>query len=202
MHRLLAALAVGGLLVLTAPPVAAQTDPRACFAQANQAAWGALTQGYNYSPAGYGPFGWAPLAQAFDPALAGAPPLYGAPPLPLPAYGPLGPGLTSTAIMAGAIPSAGFGVNGLDNSTLLDLQSLQQHELGTLNARYGVGASYQLAGSLWSLGQTYEARAIRQIGRALCAGEALRAAGAAATAAQTAAAAPTQPAPPSGGAQP
>src|SRR5437763_22650 len=73
MHRLLAALAVGGLLVLTAPPVAAQTDPRACFAQTNQAAWSALTQGYNYSPAGYGPFGWAPLAQAFDPALAGAP---------------------------------------------------------------------------------------------------------------------------------
>src|SRR5438067_3376248 len=73
MHRLLAALAVGGLVLLTAPPVAAQTDPRACFAQTNQAAWNTLAQGYNYSPAGYGPFGWAPLAQAFDPALAGAP---------------------------------------------------------------------------------------------------------------------------------
>jgi hypothetical protein len=194
MHRLLAALAVVGLLLLTASPVAAQTDPRACFAQANQAAWGALSQGYNFSPAGYGPFGWAPLAQAFDPALAGAPPLFGAPPLPLPAYGPLGPGLTSTAIMAGAIPSAGFGVTGLDNSTLIDLQALQQRELGTLNGRYGVGASYQLAGSLWSLGMTYEARAIRQIGRALCAGEALRAAGSAAAAARAATPAPAQPA--------
>src|SRR4051794_14771949 len=196
MHRLLAALAVGGLIVLTAPPVAAQTDPRACFAQANQAAWGTLTQGYNFSPAGYGPFGMAPLAQAFDPALAGAPPLFGAPPLPLAAYGPLGPGLTSTAIMTGAIPPAGFGTNRLDNGTLVDLQSLQQTELGTLNGRYGLGASYQLGTVVWSLGATGEASAIRRIGRALCAGQALRAA---AADAQTA---PAQPSTPTTSAQP
>src|SRR5438067_3624193 len=199
MHRLLAALAVGGLVLLTAPPVAAQTDPRACFAQTNQAAWNTLAQSYNYTPAGVGPFGFAPLAQAFDPALAGAPPLYGAPPLPLAAYGPLGPGLTSTAIMTGAIPAAGFGLTGVDNSTLVDLQSLQQTELATLNARYGLGASYQLGTVVWSLGATGEAGAIRRIGRALCASQALRAAAAAAAGAQTA---PSQPSTPAPGAQP
>jgi hypothetical protein len=197
MHRLLAALAVGGLLMLTASPLAAQTDPRACFAQANQAAWGTLAQGYNYSPAGYGPFGWGPFVQAFDPALAGAPPLYGAPPLPLPAYGPLGPGLTSTAIMTGAIPPGGFGTSRLDNGTLVDLQSLQQTEMGTLNGRYGQGWYYQFAPALWSSGISGEASAIRRIGRGLCAGQALQQAAAAA-----AQAAPAQPSTSTDGVQP
>jgi hypothetical protein len=200
MYRLLAALAAGGLLVLTASPIAAQTDPRACFGQVNQAAWGTLAQSFNYSPAGVGPFGFAPLARAVDPALAGAPPLFGAPPLPLAAYGPLGPGLTSTAIMANAIPAAGFGGNQLDNGTLVDLQSQQQTELGTLNGRYGLGASYQLATVVWPLAASGEASAIRQIGRALCAGQALQQAAAAAAA--SAQAAPAQPSTSTGGAQP
>src|SRR2546423_10118138 len=103
--------------MLPAPPAAAQPAPRSCFARPTQAAWSTLTQGYNYSPAGYGPFGFAPLAQAFDPALAGAPPLYGAPPLPPAAYGPLGTGLTSSAIMACASAAGGIRTSGIDHVT-------------------------------------------------------------------------------------
>jgi hypothetical protein len=195
---MLAALAVGGLLALAAPSAHAQTDPNACFSQVNQAAWGTLSQGYYWSPGGYGPFGMAPLVQAFDPALAGVPPLFGAPPLPLPAYGPLGPGLTSTAIQMNAIPAAGFGTNGLDNGTLVDLAALQQQELATLNGRYGLGGSYQAAAVVWSLGATGEAGAMRRIGRALCASQALRAA----AAGLAGAAAPAQPPTSPPGAQP
>jgi hypothetical protein len=98
-----------------------------------------------------------------------------------------------------AIPAAGFGTNGLDNGTLVDLAALQQQELATLNGRYGLGGSFQAAAVVWPIAATGEAGAMRRIGRALCASQALRAAAAGLAGA---AAAPAQPPTSPPGAQP
>ncbi len=177
-------LAASGLLALDPIAAHAQTaspGPDPCLAQAGQAAAVPLAQAAMFTPAGYGPFGWGPLSQPFGPGPLGAATLFG-PPGPVPAYGPLGPGLTSTAIAAG-LPAGGFGSDQLNNTTQLDLATLQQAELGTLYSRYGLGASFQLAAATWGAGLTAEAAATRQALRMLCRAQQLRALADAASAA-------------------
>jgi hypothetical protein len=125
MRRSLIALALSGLLGLPAAPVAAQTPSGETCWFARAPARAALAQAYQFSPAGYGPFGYAPLLQPFGAEPWGAPILFG-PPGPLPTYGPLGPGLTANTIAAFAQANGG-----IDNDLLLDLASQQQSELLT-----------------------------------------------------------------------
>jgi hypothetical protein len=189
MRRILVPALVGVALVFGAAPAAqAQTpgfDP--CDPAARAPARASLGQASMFSPQGYGPWGWAPIMQPWGPDPWGAAVAFG-PPGPLATYGPLGPGLTASAIAAFATANGGT----LTDSQRIDLASQQQSELSTLLGRYTLGGELQFAGGAWMGGLASRASTTRTILTRMCQAQRLREAAAAAAAA----AAPSSEAPP------
>jgi hypothetical protein len=144
-----------------------------CLGYAGQSALPLLGEAQNYTPTGYGPYGWAPLTQPWGAGPIGPLTAY-SPPGVVPAYGPLGPGLTANAIAAFAVPPGGFGFNNpnLNNyanvSTLTSLAALQQGEQGTLYGRYGLAPAYQLASGTWRAAYSTQAASTFAVALALC----------------------------------
>jgi hypothetical protein len=144
-----------------------------CLGYAGSQALPALTEARNYTPSGYGPYGWGPLTQPFGAGPIGPMTAYSPPGL-VPAYGPLGPGLTANNIAQSVLPPGGFSfqnpnLNAYANaSTLTALGALQQGELGTLYGRYGLGAAFQTAGATWHAAYASEAATTLAVLLALC----------------------------------
>lgn len=182
MRRILFALLTSTLLVLPAGPAHAQGGGQLleglsnCLEYAGQAALPSLAAAQAFTPNGYGPYGWGPLSQPFGAGPIGPATMYSPPGL-VPAYGPLGPGLTAANIAQFAIPSGGFGFNNtnvnnfLNTTTLLGLAGLQQGELGTLYGRYGLAGTYQTAAGTWAAGLSARAGSTLAVALALCLGQ-------------------------------
>ncbi len=151
------------------------TQPDPCNAYAAQAAMPSLAQAYGFSPDGYGPYGWGPLTQPLGAGPIGPATFY-SPPGVVPAYGPFGPGQTAYAIAAANVPASTFvpgsiPIQNFQNTlTQLGLAGLQQAELGTLYARYGIAATDQTAAALYVNGYSAQARATLNILRGYCHG--------------------------------
>jgi hypothetical protein len=193
---LLALLLVGALA--TPAPAAHADDPVAfCEGVAAEQALPLLLQSYQLTPNGVGNAGFGPLIGAFGAGPAGAAALVGPPgptavgygpagslsplgPPPIVASaGPLGPGLTSTALRSivlppGAAAGAAAGGNtvpvgppslpsrpqlspagavsppGSNVGTQIQLGMLQQAELTQLAARNTNSANYQAAAAFWA----------------------------------------------------
>jgi hypothetical protein len=127
-----------------------------------------LQQSYAFSPAGYGPFGYAPLTYPFGAGPYGVAAFFGPPGL-VPAFGPLGPGLTANWIAQRLLAPAGVNLADPANaSTLLALATLQQAELGTLNTRYSNAAYFQTAAATWAGAYATQAAAVFARAKASC----------------------------------
>jgi hypothetical protein len=165
MRRLLLALLFASLVALPTQGVYAQGDqPDPCPGYAAQVALPALLQSYQYSPQGYGPFGFAPLTYPFGAGPYGNAAFFGIPGpggmLPLsPSFGPLGPGgLTSNVLANRVLQPSGFSLTNPANiGNLTSLLALQQAELATLNGRYNNSGSYQTASATYMYGYATEA---------------------------------------------
>ncbi len=154
MRQGLLALLAAGLLILPGHTAYAQDGPDACTAYALDQAIPLLMESYKYSPQGYGPFGYAPLTYPFGAGPYGVAALFGGPGVPFgsaPAFGPLGPGLTSNFIANRIFAPAGTNLYNTTNAgTLTSLAGLQQAELGQLSTRYSNSAYYQTAAATWA----------------------------------------------------
>ena len=167
MRRLLLpALLLASLVALPTQRASAQDQPDPCPAYAAQVALPALLQSYQYSPQGYGPFGFAPLTYPFGAGPYGNAALFGAPVpggmLPLsPSFGPLGPGgITSNVFANRVLQPSGFSLTNPANiGNVTGLLTLQQAELATLNGRYNNSGSYQTAAATYMYGYATEAAA-------------------------------------------
>ncbi|HEY7064549.1 MAG TPA: hypothetical protein VII06_23950 [Chloroflexota bacterium] len=170
MHRALAAGLLAGLLLL--PGQAARADdtgPNPCAAYAARAALPALLRSYQFSPQGYGPFGYAPLSYPFGVGPYGNAAFFGGPGVPFgaaPAFGPLGPGLTANNVFTQVINPTGTALGVPANfPTLIGLAALQQSELSTLNGRYANSAAFQTSAATFA--QNYATEAGATFARAL-----------------------------------
>jgi hypothetical protein len=174
MRRFLAGLTICGLLVLPGNAAAAPEAQDQCAEYSARAAMPSLMESYQYSPRGYGMLGFAPLTYPFGVGPYGNAVYFGGPGVPFgsaPAFGPLGPGLTANNIAAGIIGPSGMMLNQPQNfGTLIGLASLQQAELGNLNARYTLSSSYQEMASSWAAAYATQASATMAILRTLCEG--------------------------------
>jgi hypothetical protein len=160
MRRLLLALFALGPLGLPVPRAHAGDGPDPCLYAAAQQALPYLQQSYAYSPWGYAGAGYAPLTYPF-----GASPYtdatYFGPPGLVPAFGPLGPGLTANLIAQGVLRPRGVNLTSPANvGTLASLAALQQAELAQLNTRYSNGAYYQTAAATWAGGYASQAATV------------------------------------------
>src|SRR5262249_50459480 len=140
-----------------------QPDP--CPGYAAQMAMPALLQSYQYSPQGYGPWGFAPLTYPFGAGPFGNAALFGVPgqggmyPV-TPSFAPLRPGqsLTSNLSARRAPAASGFApFNPANTGTVTALLGLQQAELAQLNARYANSSGYQTAAATYMYGYATEA---------------------------------------------
>jgi hypothetical protein len=147
-------------------------SPDQCTAYAARSSMPSLYQSYQFSPQGYGPFGYAPLSYPFGVGPYGNAAFFGGPGVPFgaaPAFGPLGPGLTANNVFTQVINPTGTLLTAPANfPTLLGLATLQQGELGTLNGRYGNSALYQTASATWAGAYATQAASAFTILQALC----------------------------------
>jgi hypothetical protein len=175
MPRLLLALAVAGLLVLPTSLAYADDQPDPCVGYAARAAYPSLQYSYQFSPQGYGPWGFAPLTYPFGAGPYGNAAFFGVPGpggmLPLsPSFGPLGPGgITSNVLANQVLQPGGFSITNPANlGNTIALLGLQQAELGTLNTRYSNSAYYQTAAATWNSAYATQAASAFTIYQALC----------------------------------
>ena len=169
MRLAVGVLALTGFFLGAIPAVHAQSEePDPCTLYAARMALPSLQQSYAFSPAGYGPFGYAPLMYPFGAGPYGVAAFFGPPGL-VPAFGPLGPGLTANWIAQRLLAPAGVNLADPANvSTLLALATLQQAELGTLNTRYSNAAYFQTAAATWAGAYATQAATAFTIFQALC----------------------------------
>ena len=175
MPRLLLALAVAGLLVLPTSQAYADDQPDPCVGYAARSAYPSLVQSYQFSPQGYGPWGYAGLTYPFGAGPFGNAAFFGVPgpggmyPM-SPSFGPLGPGgITSNVIANQVLQPGGFSIfNPANAGNVIALLGLQQAELGTLNGRYGNAALYQTASATWNSAYATQAASAFTIYQALC----------------------------------
>lgn len=175
MRRGFWALVFSGLLLLPGQQAAAAPSRQdVCAEYAARVALPSLMQSYLYSPQGYGPYGYAPLTYPFGVGPYGVAAYFGGPGVPVgavPAYGPLGPGLTAANIARFVLEPARFAwADPANVGTLIALASLQQSELGNLNTRYTLSASYQEMASSWAAAYATQASAALAVARTLCEG--------------------------------
>jgi hypothetical protein len=174
MHRVLAALTIGGLLLLPGAVSAAPAAQDVCAEYASRVAMPSLMESYQFSPRGYGQYGFAPLTYPFGVGPYGNAVYFGGPGVPFgtaPAFGPLGPGLTANNIFTNVIAPSGTMLNQPPNfGTLISLAALQQAELGNLNGRYTLSATYQDMASSWAAAYATQAAAALAVARTLCEG--------------------------------
>lgn len=170
MRRLVLALAMAGLAAL--PGQIARADdnsPDQCTAYAARSSMPSLYQSYQFSPQGYGPFGYAPLSYPFGVGPYGNAAFFGGPGVPFgaaPAFGPLGPGLTANNVFTQVINPTGTALGVPANfPTLIGLAALQQSELSTLNGRYANSAAFQTSAATFA--QNYATEAGATFARAL-----------------------------------
>jgi len=164
MRRLTLALLFASLVALPTQHAYAQADqPDPCPGYAAQVALPALLQSYQYSPQGYGPWGFAPLTYPFGAGPYGNAALFGIPgpggmyPV-TPSFGPLGPGLTSNLFATRVLAPSGFSpFNPANTGNVIALLGLQQAELAQLNARYNNAGGYQTAAATYMYGYATEA---------------------------------------------
>ena len=171
MRKLFMALALGSLLALPSQGARAQGND-ICTEYALKVALPSLQQSYMFSPAGYGPFGSAPLTYPVGVGPYGVAAFFGGPGVPFgaaPAFGPLGPGLTANLIALGVLAPRGFALFDPANAgTLISLAALQQAELATLHTRYSNSAYYQTAAATWANSYAAEAAAVFARAQAEC----------------------------------
>jgi hypothetical protein len=154
MRRVLLALAAAGLIAATAQPARAADDEvlKHCQVYAAETAMPLLMRSYEFSPRGYGQYGFAPLTYPFGAGPYGTAALFGGPGVPFgtaPAFGPLGPGLTANNLARSVIAPAGITLNNMRNLPLLSgLAGLQQGEQINLFLRYLNSSIYQDAAAI------------------------------------------------------
>jgi hypothetical protein len=170
MRRFVPALALVGLLAGPGQATHAQDAPDPCIAAAVQQAWPYLQQSYAYTPAGVAGAGYGPLTYPFGVGLTPyAQAAFFGPPGVAPSFGPLGPGLTANAIVAGVLRPGGVNLAVPANvSTLISLAAQQQAELNQLNTRYSNAAYYQSAAAAWAGQYATQAAAVFTQAKALC----------------------------------
>lgn len=152
MRRMLLALAVAGCLIAPAPVARADDALKVCQEYAARLALPLLMQSYQFSPWGYGSYGYGPLTYPFGPGAIGAATLFGgpgAPPGTVASYGPLGPGPTALNLLRGVLLPARVSLSSPSSVRVLGpLAALQQGEQINLFLRYLNSALYQEAAAI------------------------------------------------------